>query len=191
MLDGTAGLPSPGHSMSGRERSERVNMRRRDRDSGGRIRGDRGQTLHDYVLGIGLFALVVVGLLTALLPTMFAPFEDTVGGDKRAQADRIADQLVANTTVPGESNRVNATEIEHVVSADQEGLRDRFTLPKSSRINITVSTMNESGVVTSASGTTLATADGPGDNPAATSARVVTLSDDSCPTACRLVVRVW
>lgn len=166
-------------------------MHTRGRDAGGRTRGERGQTLQDYVLGIGLFTLVVIGLLTVLLPTAFAPFEDTVGGDKKAQADRVADQLVANTSVPGESNRLNATEIEGIVSADQEQLRDRFALPDTSWINVTVSTMNESRVVTSASGTTLASADGPGDNPAATSARVVTLSDDSCPTACRLVVRVW
>jgi hypothetical protein len=36
--------------------------------------------LHDYVFGIGLFLLIVAGILVGVLPTVLAPFEDTVGG---------------------------------------------------------------------------------------------------------------
>lgn len=151
----------------------------------------RGQTLHDYVIGIGLFVLIVTGVLAGVLPTVLAPFADTVGGDKTAQADRIAEQIVTNSSVEGGANRLDATALETIVRADQEQLRDRFALPSTTRVNVTVTTMDGASDVDTASGETLATAAGPGHRPAATSARIVRLSDDSCPTACRLVVRVW
>jgi len=152
---------------------------------------NRGQMLHDYVFGIGLFLLIVAGILVGVLPTVLAPFEDTVGGDRTAQADRIAERVVTNSSVDGEANLLDVTTLESIVTADQAQLRDRYTLPRTTRVNLTVTTMDGSRTVDTASGETLATAAGPGQQPSATSARVVRLSDDSCPTACRLVVRVW
>jgi hypothetical protein len=162
-------------------------MRNRERGRG----SDRGQTLQDYVLGVSVFLLVVIGLLTAILPTVLAPFEDTVGGDKTAQADRIAGQLVGNTTVS--DNHLNASALEQVVSADQATLRDRFSLPRGSTVNITVSTMDGSSRIVGPSGGPLSSPRSPGERPAASSVRIVTLNDDSsgCQPACRLVVRVW
>jgi len=152
---------------------------------------NRGQMLHDYVFGIGLFLLIVAGILVGVLPTVLAPFEDTVGGDRTAQADRIAERVVTNSSVDGEANLLDVTTLESIVTADQAQLRDRYTLPRTTRVNLTVTTMDGSRTVDTASGEMLATAAGPGQQPSATSARVVRLSDDSCPTACRLVVRVW
>lgn len=152
---------------------------------------NRGQTLYDYTVGIGLFLVIVTGVLVGVLPTVLAPFDDTVGGDKAAQADRITERIVANSSVDGEANLLDSGTLESVVMADQGKLRDRFTLPSTTRMNVTVTTMDGSRVVDTASGETLATAAGPGQRPAATSARIVRLSDESCPTACRLVVRVW
>lgn len=152
---------------------------------------DRGQTLQDYVLGVSVFLLVVIGLLTAILPTVLAPFEDTVGGDKTAQADRIAAQLVGNTSVG--DNQLNASALEQVVSADQATLRDRFSLPRGSTVNVTVSKMDGSSRIVGPSGGPLSSPRSPGERPSASSVRVVTLTDDSsgCQPACRLVVRVW
>lgn len=154
---------------------------------------DRGQTLQDYVLGVSVFLLVVIGLLTAILPTVLAPFEDTVGGDKTAQADRIAEQLVGNNSVADNTNQLNATALEQVVSADQATLRNQFSLPRGSNVNVTISEMDGTSRIIGPSGDPLSSPRSPGQNPAATSARVVTLNDDSsgCQPACRLVVRVW
>ena len=154
---------------------------------------DRGQTLQDYVLGVSVFLLIVIGLLTAILPTVLAPFEDTVGGDKTAQADRITEQLVGNNSVADNTNQLNATALEQVVSADQATLRNQFSLPRGSTVNITVSKMDGSSRIVGPSGGPLSSPRSPGQSPAASSVRIVTLNDDSsgCQPACRLVVRVW
>lgn len=164
-------------------------MRNREQER----RSDRGQTLQDYVLGVSVFLLIVIGLLTAILPTVLAPFEDTPGGDKTAQADRIAEQLVRNTSVASDTNRLNASALEQVVSADQSTIRDRFSLPRGSNVNITVLKMDGSSRIVGPAGGPLSSPRSPGESPAATSARIVTLNHDSsdCQPGCRLVVRVW
>lgn len=151
---------------------------------GGTHRGERGQSLQDYALGIGLFTLVSIGLLTATLPTVFAPFEDRVGGDRASQADRVAQQMVANMSVDESANKLNATTVAQVASYSQDELRQRYGLPNTTRVNFTI---RSTGGTATFHGTT----DGPVNRSTATSARVVTLDDGTCSTGCRLVVRTW
>ena len=151
---------------------------------------DRGQTLQDYVLGVSLFLVTVLVIVGTILPTVTAPFDQEVGGDKISQADRVAETIVTNASERAGTNRLDVAVVESIAGKDTATLRDRFGLPETSWINVSVAPLNGSGVHRSASGTALATnADPSGDT--AASARIVTLSDDSCATACRLVVRVW
>lgn len=152
---------------------------------------ERGQTLQDYVLGVSLFLLTVLIVVGTILPTVTAPFDQEVGGDKMSQADRVAETMVSNTSVGAGTNSLNATVAERIVGKDVSTLRERFGLPETSWINVTVVPLDGNGIHRSASGTVLASDARPTGSDAATSARIVTLSDDSCATACRLVVRVW
>lgn len=152
---------------------------------------ERGQTLQDYVLGVSLFLLTVLVVVGTILPTVTAPFDQAVSGDKIAQADRVAETIVTNASAGAGTNRLNVTIVERIVEDDVPTLRARFGLPETSWVNVSVVPLDGNGFQQSASGTTLASDASPTGSDAATSARIVTLSDDSCDTACRLVVRVW
>ncbi len=151
---------------------------------------DRGQTLQDYVIGVSLFVLLAFVAL-GVFPQVLASFDQGTEGDARAQADRVARQIVTNTSVPGSPNELNATAVGTVTTRDEDELRERFALPSTANLNVTVETLSGGRYVVDASGRTLA-GEPPQDGGAVvSSSRIVTLSDRSCPTACRLVVRVW
>jgi type II secretory pathway pseudopilin PulG len=152
---------------------------------------DRGQTLQDYALGISVFLIAVVVLLGAILPTVLTPFTDSVGADRRAQAERVAAELVTNASVAGKTNHLNASTVETLVALGQDSLRSRYQLPNTVAVNVTLRTMDSDRVVRSADGTDLSVGPSPTRQEIATTTRLVTLTDGSCPTACRLAVRVW
>lgn len=151
---------------------------------------DRGQTLQDYVLGVSLFLVTVLVIVGTILPTVTAPFDQEIGGDKISQADRVAETIVSNASDGAGTNRLDVGVVENIVGKDTATLRERFGLPETALVNVSVAPLNGSRVHRSASGTALATSMAPSGD-AAASARIVTLSDDSCAPACRLVVRVW
>lgn len=61
-------------------------------------RGNRGQTGVDFIVGVGIF-LLTVGFVVAFVPGMLSPFTEESTG--RLVADRIADDLVADTLATG------------------------------------------------------------------------------------------
>jgi hypothetical protein len=151
----------------------------------------RGQTLHDYVAGITIF-IVTVALVVGLLPNIVAPFQS---GENAAesQALRVGDQVVANLSLAGAPNTLEAANISEFMATDERGLIRRYGLPDHAHINVTLTTLNGSRIVANGSGvpqTAGATAVG---ESAAASARIVDVSGDGtdCSPACRLLVRVW
>lgn len=151
----------------------------------------RGQTLQDYALGISVFLLTLFFVWGVIMPSVLAPFDTETGGEKISQADRVSQHVITNSSVPGRPNRLNVTRVETVADLDTDALRDRYGLPETASINISLRTLNGTKVVTSDSGITLGTSESTANNQVTTNARIVTLSDDSCKPACRLVVGVW
>jgi len=152
---------------------------------------DRGQTLQDYLIGISVFLVVVFFVASTVLPSLLAPFESTTGGDEVSQADRVAGTMVQNLSVAGKPNELRITPVEQVVGKDTDALRTRYRLPDTSYVNVSITTLDRTAIVTSSTGTSLASDKQAEGSNAATSARIITLSDGSCDPACRLVVRVW
>lgn len=162
----------------------------RTNSSGGR-RSRRGQTLHDYVAGISVFILAV-GLVLGLLPSVVAPVEDD-GAVEETRAAQLAAEIPANLSVAGSRTRLDAANLTALMGTDLEGLRTRFGLKSWRYVNLTLTTLNGSRIVTDPSGTPLVTgASAAGEDPR-TAARVVQVSRPTidCTPACRLVVRVW
>lgn len=152
---------------------------------------DRGQTLQDYALGIGIFLLALFFVLSVVVPSMLAPFHSDSGGDVEAQAERIAERLVENATDGDRRNEMNISKVSAIAGSDQAALQDRYRLPETSQVNVTIETLNGSSTALSATGTRLAAGGTPRTAEMAVRSRIVTLSDGSCDPACRLVVRVW
>jgi hypothetical protein len=152
----------------------------------------RGQTPHDYVVGILVFIGTVV-VVVGLLPTLTAPYQSGVDGDDIAQADRIAQQLVANLSTIETPNRLNSSQLGTVLELPEDNLSDRYGLPRGTNINITVNTLDGGERIKNATGTPLTSVQEYDRGSAASAARIVRLSNESstCDPACRLVVRVW
>jgi hypothetical protein len=165
----------------------------RTRTHSGRGRGTaRGQTLHDYVAGISVFVLTV-GLVLSLLPAAVAPFEATEDTVRGEQASRIGSQLVSNLSADGEPNVLGAGSVSAVMDRNQTQLRDRFGLASVRYVNLTLTSLNGSLIVSNTSNVPMtAGASAAGEN-AVAAARIVRTdgSDVDCTPACRLLVRVW
>jgi len=153
--------------------------------------GSRGQTTQDFAIGISIF-LLTTAFLFAFLPTIFTPFDSDRSASDVAQADRVAATFVENFSVEGNTGQLNASTTEEFFAAGAGGdvLRERYTLPTISRVNVTIRTQNGS-VIKDNSGTVLARGDEYDDDVSASSSRIVTFEEDVCDPACRLVVRVW
>jgi hypothetical protein len=151
----------------------------------------RGQTLHDYVAGISVFILAI-GLVLGLLPSVVAPFGNE-GAVEETQTGQLAAEIPANLSVAGSRTRLDTDNLTALMGTDVDGLRSRFGLKSWRYVNVSVTTLNGSRVLTDASGTPLTTgATAAGEDPS-TAARVVQVSGTNidCTPACRLVVRVW
>ncbi|MFA9501386.1 hypothetical protein ACERIM_01250 [Natrinema sp. H-ect1] len=152
---------------------------------------ERGQTTQDFAVGIGIF-LLAIAFVFLFLPSVVTPFDSSVGGAETAQADRIADRIV-NDTATGTGNEINFEDSDY---DDTENLTEQVGLRASSdedlvydRVNVTIERLNGSSDID----TGLTAGDDYTGQPAASSARIVTLANhpDECRPACRLVVRVW
>lgn len=154
---------------------------------------DRGQTTQDFAVGIGIFLLAVAFVFT-YVPSLVTPYDSSVGGAETAQADRIADRIVENTTT-STLNEINGTAYNNTFAVDQDDLVAALGLRSSDgvaidRVNITIESLDDSEDVPDA--------DWSGghvyeNQTAASSARIVTVDDleNECKPACRLIVRVW
>lgn len=164
----------------------------RTRTNSGRGGGTgRGQTLHDYVAGISVFILSI-GLVLGLLPSVVAPFGDESAVEK-TQATQLAAEIPANLSVAGSRTRLDADNATALMGTDVDGLRSRFGLKSWRYVNLSLTTLNGSRVLTDAGGTRLTAGATAAGEDASSAARVVQLTDPDidCTPACRLVVRVW
>lgn len=142
--------------------------------------GNRAQTTQDFALGIGLFLLVVVFVLT-FVPSVLAPFGSVADDERAAQAERVAVVIVSDTTVDGERLLLNHTDLQSELSPLEP---TTYGLPSHVQLNVTLHTLEDDQQVASG---------GPSytGQSAASWTRIVTTTDESCEAGCRLVVRVW
>ena len=158
---------------------------------------ERGQTTQDFAVGIGIF-LLTIAFVFSYVPTLATPYESTVGGAETAQADRIADRIVENTSDSTTPNELDGSLYQGNFTDDNltaaVGLRASDDVIFD-RVNVGIKPLGEDEP----------TADWSGghtyDNQtAASSARIVTVDDSDvessiddidCDPACRLIVRVW
>ncbi|MFP8955224.1 hypothetical protein ACLI4Y_00735 [Natrialbaceae archaeon A-CW3] len=148
---------------------------------------DRGQTTQDFAVGIGVF-LLAVAFVFSFVPTLITPFATSTTSET-AQADRIADEIVANYSA--EPNQLNLADLNDA-DLDELGLR-AVDENRIDRVNVTI-------VDTSDGGETYAHPDGReySDESAGSATRLVTITETNgladaleCDAGCKLIVRVW
>ena len=155
---------------------------------------DRGQTIHDYLLGIVLVLLTIAGVF-AFFPDVFVPFQEPVESEDRQMATELAAELVeVNSTMQGERT-INVTGLERTMEDETtlETLVERSGIPDWKQVNVTV--QNETGSVLiggESSDTGSVFREDSGDPPA-TTVRTIQAQNPThaCAESCQLVVRVW
>jgi hypothetical protein len=147
----------------------------------------RGQTLQDFAVGVGIFLIAFIFVLS-LFPGLLTPFQSSASGAERAQAEQVSTQMLNNLSDGSKPNHLDAVAMQSVFSASRSeaDLLDRFGLPVTANINITLETLDGDENIYSTTNTV-------GEREVATSARIVTINvdDPRCQPGCRLVVRVW
>lgn len=156
----------------------------------------RGQTPHDYLIGVSLLLITLFGVF-AFVPGMLQPFTEPVNADDGTAADRVGERLVADHAIDGHQNTLNGTALEDTLSGDADGdfdrLIERAGVNRSLQfVNVTVSHPN---------GTRLDDGWGRPDpesefhvevTDTATAVRIVDADGiEGCEPVCRIVVRVW
>jgi len=154
---------------------------------------DRGQTLQDYLLGIALVLLTVVGVF-AFFPDVFVPFEEPVESEDRQMANELATELVeVNSTMQGRRT-VNVTGLERTVQdTDALGrLVNRSGIPRWKQVNVTVRS-DARLLVTGESSDTGSVFREESSAPPATTVRTIQAANrtHACAESCQIVVRVW
>ncbi len=159
----------------------------------------RGQTPHDYALGIGVFILTIAFAL-AFVPSTLSFTDADPGATESTLADRSAVAMIGNLSTGDRQNQLNATAVaEYFDTADNETeLQRRLDLPETISVNTTVRSLDNAAVlyVENASGQAVRLDGGgsyPENQPAAETARIVTMSNGNgvCEPGCQLVIRVW
>jgi hypothetical protein len=151
--------------------------------------GERGQTTHDFALGISVF-LVASLFVVSFVPGVTAPHTEGVSEAEQEHARAVAGTLVANLST-GES----PTTLDDAATVDffttdwgETGLQERFALRNATNLNVTLRGLEEGdGVLTSCGGDRCAVGPRYRDQSAATTVRLVRF--DGQPY--RLEVRVW
>jgi len=152
---------------------------------------DRGQTIHDYLLGIVVVLLTVAGVF-AFFPDVFVPFEDPVDTDDQYMADQVAAELLDAQATTGGDRTVNLTALDRTLRNGTAlgALLNRSGLPDWKLLNITV--QNSTGVVLRSETDEVGSVYRQGSSdPPATTIRVVQGRDGYCSDSCQVVVRVW
>lgn len=194
----------------------------RTRSRGGaESRRDRGQTTLDYAVGIGIFILAVVFVVT-FIPSMFEPFA-TGTQENTVAADRVATQLVTGAlTSPETPYSLSVACLTDFFDDTDDGstpagcafqdvgsIANRVGLSSRQPVNVTVrGDLNDdgstdllcrtpSGVVTERDTATLCdTLYAGGDSPAGAETvtvarRMVTFTSDTNTHTAMLEVRLW
>ncbi|WP_436925213.1 DUF7287 family protein [Halosimplex amylolyticum] len=150
---------------------------------------DRGQTLHDYTVGISLFIITLSAVLAGLFG-FIGPLSTGVGSEEISQSDRIATTVVQNLTTGRQPNELDADRLSDALGRSESELRTRWGLQRSAQFNVTLTTLNGSRIV-SYDGSKLAAGSRYQGNAAGSAARIVTLGEGICQPGCRLAVRTW
>jgi hypothetical protein len=149
---------------------------------------DRGQTLNDYALGMGVFVLAVT-ITFAVIPSIFAPFTAPIESDQSVQANRVADQVLDDMTVDGTRNTINDSKanpdfFDGSGGVDADTLRDRYGLSLTSQVNVTIVWDDDPS-------DRVQVGEDYGERPVASAVRVVVGYENKCSPTCRLIVRIW
>lgn len=166
-------------------------MRRRDHSD------DRGQTPQDFAIGMSIFLLAVITVLT-FVPSIFTPFtapETAIEG----QADRASTAAMSELTVEGSTTQLNRSATESwfadYQSRPTEDLAAELGLESYRSVNVTVVPLegNATAAPVSVDGTNLTAGEPYDGQSSSTMVRIVEVegADGECEPACRLVVRVW
>lgn len=159
----------------------------------------RGQTPHDYALGIGVF-IITIAFALAFVPSTLSFTDADPGATESTLADRSAVAMIGNLSTGDRQNELNGTAVaEYFGNADNETkLQRRLDLPETVSINATVRSLDNAAVlyVENETGQAVRLDGGksyPETKPAAETTRIVTMTNDNggCKPGCQLVIRVW
>lgn len=145
--------------------------------------------LQDFTIGIGVFLLALAAVLAGFFGYL-QPFSTDVDSEDVTQSTRVADTLVQNLSRGERPNELNATRTETTFGQSEQELRERWGLDNSTNFNVTVETLNSSGIVESG-GVTLAAGTTRQNRSTGSVTRIVTLSNGTCSPSCRMTVRTW
>lgn len=149
----------------------------------------RAQTLQDYALGIGIFIIAFM-IVISMFPGMLSPFQSKSSGSETAQAEQAAKQIISKSSVGTQPNQLQVERVEPIFTQSESELLERFGLPSTENINVTIETLNASTHIYASQNEVY-------QDELATYSRIITLVDadgdqlDECTPACLLVVRVW
>lgn len=151
---------------------------------------ERGQTLHDFALGVSVF-LVTVSVVLTMIPGIFAPFSASTQSQHSVVADQVASGVLDDLTEDGRRNHLDTAGTDaffdgSTVPGTAADLRNRYRLERFTKVNVELVTGDESFSIGD---------DYEGEAVASTQ-RVVTMNGTgdggwSCSPSCRIIVRVW
>jgi hypothetical protein len=149
----------------------------------------RGQTTHDFALGISVFLLASLFVISSV-PGVTAPYTEGVSEAEQEHVRAVSAALVSNLST-GESPTTldDATTVAFFTTAwGESGLQERFALRNSTRLNVTLRGLEEDdGLLTSCGGSPCAV--GPSYRGRSTATAVRLVRFDGRPY--RMEVRVW
>ena len=155
---------------------------------------DRGQTLHDYLLGITLVLLTVAAVF-AFFPDVFEPFDRPVDEEDSYMADRLSEEVVAENAVVGSDRTVDLDALNRSLRDPStfRRLTNRSAIPSWKQVNVTVRA-RDGEVLVAGESAVVGSVYREGDTgPTATRVRTIQAHNRSsqCAMGCQVVVRVW
>lgn len=143
---------------------------------------DRGQTIHDYLIGV-VIVILTIGVAIGLLGAAYDPFFDPVDTEDRTLADTLADEVVTATQTASGERTVSYAKTSEVLADDFDRLTAQAGFPDWRQANVTVEDATGETVVTAG--------DAREDEAEAVSIRLVKSVESECAGGCRIIVRVW
>lgn len=150
----------------------------------------RGQTLHDFAIGVSVF-LITLSVVLTMIPGIFTPFSASTQSQHSVIADRVASGVLDDLSEDGTRNRLDTAGTDAFFDdastpVDATDLRNRYGLERTANVNVELITGEES----------FAVGDDYEGRAVASTQRVVTMDGTgsggwSCSPSCRIIVRVW
>lgn len=149
---------------------------------------NRGQTTYDFAIGVSVFLLAAVFVIT-FVPNVTAPYGEGITEAEQEHAHAIARSLVADFSDTGSPAALNETRTTAFFTTtwNSDGLQNRFGVQQTTRINVTLQGVEEDSDSLTICESTCAAGDVFREQGAAVSVRVVNLDGEPY----RLEVRVW